>query len=179
MFNNDGSEAEMCGNAVRCIGKYVYERGLTEKTTVTLETMNGSIKILQLFVKNGIVEEVEVDMGTPIFSGPQIPTMSQKAEVVEPLEVADRSFLCHCVSVGNPHCVIFLEEDPFAFPVEKYGIILECHPFFPNRVNVEFAQIVDKKPHSDAGLGKRYGRNLGMWYRNHCNSSGSNALERL
>ena len=144
MFNNDGSEAEMCGNAVRCIGKYVYERGLTEKTAVTLETMNGSIKILQLFVENGVVEEVEADMGTPIFAGPQIPTMSQKMEVVEPLEAADRTFLCHCVSVGNPHCVIFLEEDPFVFPVGKYGKILESHPFFPNRVNVEFAQVVDK-----------------------------------
>lgn len=143
MFNLDGSEGEMCGNAVRCIGKYVYERGLTDKTCVALET-KGGMKYLQLHIKDGIVESVTVDMGEPIFAPAEIPVLSKQNPVIgEMVEILDRSFAFTCVSMGNPHAVAFVE-DVKSFPLEIYGKAAESHPIFPNKVNAEFVEVVDE-----------------------------------
>lgn len=143
MFNLDGSEGEMCGNAVRCIGKYVYERGLTDKTCVALET-KGGMKYLQLHIKDGIVESVTVDMGEPIFVPAEIPVLSKQNPVIgEMVEILDRSFAFTCVSMGNPHAVAFVE-DVKSFPLEIYGKTAESHPIFPNKVNAEFVEVVDE-----------------------------------
>ena len=143
MFNLDGSEGEMCGNAVRCIGKYVYERGLTNQTNVALET-KGGMKYLQLHVKDGIVESVTVDMGEPIFAPAEIPVLSKQNPVIgETVEIVDKSFAFTCVSMGNPHAVAFVE-DVKSFPLEIYGKTAESHPIFPNKVNAEFVEVVDE-----------------------------------
>ena len=132
----------MCGNAVRCIGKYVYERGMTTKNVITLETLGG-IKILQLHVKDGIVESVTVDMGEPVLEAAEIPVLSDKHPVIgETVEILDRKFDFTCVSMGNPHAVTFVE-NVMEYPIEKYGRVSEFHPIFPDRVNTEFVEIVD------------------------------------
>ena len=144
MFNLDGSEGEMCGNAVRCIGKYVYERGLTKKELVHLET-KGGMKILDLHVKNGIVETVTVDMGEPILEAEKIPVKSDMHPVIgQKLNVLDREFAFTCVSMGNPHAVTFVD-DAMNYPIEKYGPAAESDPMFPNKANIEFAQVVDRE----------------------------------
>lgn len=143
MFNLDGSEGEMCGNAVRCIGKYVYERGLTQKETIRLETAGG-MKILNLNVQDGIVETVTVDMGAPILEAAKIPVVSEKMPVIgERVQILDRTLDFTCVSMGNPHGVCFVE-NVAEYPVEKYGKIAECHPIFPNKANIEFIEILDR-----------------------------------
>ena len=145
MFNLDGSEGKMCGNASRCVGKYVYERGLTEKTTVALETLGG-IKILQLHVKDGIVESVTVDMGEPVLEAAEIPVLSDKHPVIgETVEILDRKFDFTCVSMGNPHAVVFTEEEVTALNLEKTGPLFENHEIFPDRVNTEFIHVIDEK----------------------------------
>ena len=142
MFNLDGSEGKMCGNASRCVGKYVYEKGLTRKTTVALETLGG-VKILQLHVKDGIVESVTVDMGEPVLEAAQIPVVSEKHPVIgEVVQLLDREFAFTCVSMGNPHAVAFVE-NVMEYPIERYGRVSEGHPMFPDRVNTEFVEIVD------------------------------------
>lgn len=142
MFNLDGSEGKMCGNASRCVGKYVYEKGLTEKNEVTLETLGG-IKLLRLHITDGIVEGVTVDMGEPILAAAEIPVLSEKQPVIgETVEILDRKFEFTCVSMGNPHAVTFVG-DVAEFPVERYGRAVEVHPIFPDRVNTEFVEIVD------------------------------------
>ena len=129
IFNADGSEAMMCGNASRCIGKYVYEGGLTHKETVTLETLSG-IKTLRLAVSNGIVTEVTVDMGTPEIIKPSIK-----------LEADGQTYTGTIISMGNPHLVIFVTNiNDIDLPA--IGPKLECHPLFPDRTNVEFVQIL-------------------------------------
>ena len=143
MFNLDGSEGKMCGNASRCVGKYVYERGLTEKTTVALETLGG-IKILQLHVKDGIVESVTVDMGEPVLEAAEIPVLSDKHPVIgETVEILDRKFDFTCVSMGNPHAVVFMDgiKD---MEIEKIGPSFESHERFPDRTNTEFVEVVDR-----------------------------------
>lgn len=135
IFNPDGSEGEMCGNAIRSVGKYVYEHKLTDKENITVETLGG-IKQLKLFVKEGFVKNICANIGKPIFN----PEFIQK-----PVWVIDTTFLVTTVSWGNPHIVIYLE-DVMSFDVEKYGKELEnMTSLFPNRTNVTFAQIVDKK----------------------------------
>lgn len=142
MFNADGSEGEMCGNAVRCIGKYAYERGLVRRETMTLQTRAG-VKTLRLTVEDGRVSRVRVDMGAPILDGPSIPALLGEGRIVrQPLEAGGRAFEVTCVSMGNPHAVIFLHEDVDAFDVGRYGPLLERHAAFPNRTNVEFAALV-------------------------------------
>ena len=144
MFNLDGSEGKMCGNASRCVGKYVYERGLTEKTTVALETLGG-IKILQLHVKDGIVESVTVDMGEPVLEAAEIPVLSDKHPVIgETVEILDRKFDFTCVSMGNPHAITFVD-DTDSLKIEKIGPGFEKNEIFPDRVNTEFIQIIDRK----------------------------------
>ena len=143
MFNSDGSEAEMCGNGIRCVGKFVYDKGLTDKTTVTIETLAG-IKTLELNTKEGKVETVKVDMGEPILNPKEIPVISDEEPVKNlMLEVEGRKFKFTCVSMGNPHAITEVE-DTEKFDVEKYGKVLEVDKAFPNKTNVEFIQIVDK-----------------------------------
>ena len=143
MFNSDGREAEMCGNGIRCVGKFVYDKGLTSKTTVSIETLAG-IKTLELNTKEGKVETVKVDMGEPILNPKEIPVISEEEPVKNLiLEAEDRKFKFTCVSMGNPHAITQVE-DTENFDVEKYGKILEVDKAFPNKTNVEFIQIVDK-----------------------------------
>ena len=143
MFNLDGSEGEMCGNAVRCIAKYVYERGLTDKEEITLETLGG-IKVLRLHIQNGVVIAVTADMGEPILAADKIPVRSEKEPVIgEKLHILDQDFAFTCVSMGNPHAVTFVEQVA-QFPVEKYGSLAEIHPIFPKKANIEFAQVIDR-----------------------------------
>ena len=130
IFNADGSEARMCGNASRCIGKYVYEYGLTSKTCLTLDTLSG-IKQLQLHVENGQVSTVTVDMG--------IPTDGARTLREAPIEAGGQTFHGTAVSMGNPHLVIFTEQAE-QIDLPTIGPLLECHPWFPDRTNVEFAQ---------------------------------------
>lgn len=140
MFNADGSEGKMCGNASRCIGKYVYEKGLTDKTEITLETLSG-IKHLKLSVNGGKVELVTVDMGKAVFETEKIPVISDKKEIInEPEKIAGGTEKITCVSMGNPHCVIF-REDIDGLDLEKIGPSYENDKMFPDRVNTEFVKI--------------------------------------
>lgn len=142
IFNSDGSEAEMCGNGIRCFAKYVYEKGLTDKKQLTVETLAG-IKKLELTVKNKTVESVLVDMGEPILQRERIPMLGEPGMVINeilPLDDGAR-FEITSVSMGNPHAIIFVE-DIENFPVSKYGPIIENHSMFPKRTNVEFVQLV-------------------------------------
>lgn len=140
MFNFDGSEAEMCGNGIRCVGKFVYDKGLTNKTQVSIETLAG-IKILELNVENGKVSTVKVDMGEPILSPEKIPVISNENPVKNlEIEALDRKFKFTCVSMGNPHAITIVENVD-NFDVEKYGKVLEIDEHFPKRCNIEFIEI--------------------------------------
>lgn len=143
MFNFDGSEAEMCGNGIRCVGKFVYDKGLTNKETVKIETLAG-IKVLKLNVSNGEVETVRVDMGEPILEPKEIPVDFDK-EPVKGLKInaIDREFDFTCVSMGNPHAIT-LVENTNEFDIEKYGPILEVDEHFPKRSNIEFVEVIDE-----------------------------------
>ena len=143
MFNSDGSEAEMCGNGIRCVGKFVYDKGLTDKTEVTIETLAG-IKTLELHVKEGKVETVKVDMGEPILKPTEIPVISEEEPVKNlKLKAKDKEFIFTCVSMGNPHAITIVKNTK-EFDVETYGKILEVDKAFPNKTNVEFIEIVDR-----------------------------------
>lgn len=144
IFNADGSEAMMCGNATRCIGKYVYDNGLTGKTDVTLET-NSGIKYLKLFVSDGKVESVTVDMGKAILVPHEIPVNSELERFIgQPLEIDGKEWRVTCVSMGNPHAVVFTEgiDD---MELEKLGPKFENHSLFPNRINTEFIEVIDSR----------------------------------
>ncbi len=144
MFNADGSEAEMCGNAARCIGKYVYEKGMTDKTELTLETLAG-IKTLQLFLdeRNNVVS-VTVDMGKPVLEPEKIPTTLPGKQIVNfPVSFDGINYAITCVSMGNPHTVIFTENIA-NMDIEKMGKKIENAPIFPRRTNVEFIEVIDK-----------------------------------
>ena len=140
MFNADGSEAEMCGNGIRCVGKYVYDFGLTNKENITIETKAG-VKRLSLNVEKGKVKEVTVDMGEPILVKDDIPVKTD-GKFVE-LKVLDRDFIFTPVSMGNPHAITFIS-DLDRFDIDKYGKIVESDKHFPNKTNVEFIEILDK-----------------------------------
>ena len=142
IFNADGSEAMMCGNATRCIGKYVYDMGLTDKTEVTLET-NSGIKYLKLFLSDGKVDMVTVDMGKAILVPRDIPVDSDlESFVSQPLEVDGNEYKVTCVSMGNPHAVIFTKGID-ELELEKIGPFFENHKLFPNRINTEFVEAID------------------------------------
>jgi diaminopimelate epimerase len=144
MYNADGTQSEMCGNGIRCVGKYVYDYGLTSKTSISVETLAG-IKYLDLQAENGKVALVTVNMGAPELVPAKIPVKSEKEILIkEPIEVKGKTYEMTCVSMGNPHCVVFVE-DTAAFPLEEVGPEFEKHPVFPNRVNAEFIQILDRK----------------------------------
>ncbi|MCC8169398.1 MAG: diaminopimelate epimerase [Oscillospiraceae bacterium] len=145
MYNSDGTQAEMCGNATRCVGKYVHDRGLTDKTTVTLETLAG-IKILNLNLNDkGEVETVCVNMGQPELNPKNIPIDSELDRFIQqPVEVDGKEYLVTGVSMGNPHAITYID-DVDNLEIEKIGPKFENHKMFPKRINTEFAQIVDRK----------------------------------
>lgn len=144
MYNADGSRSEMCGNGIRCVAKYVYDYGLTDKTNISIETLAG-IKYLDLQIEDGKVKTVTVNMGAPELVPAKIPVKSTKDILVnEPIEVGGNQYKMTCVSMGNPHCVVFVE-DTERFPLEDIGPKFENHEWFPNRINVEFIQILDRK----------------------------------
>ena len=144
MFNSDGSEAEMCGNGIRCVGKFVYDKDLTNKTTVKIETLAG-IKTLILNTKDEKVETARVDMGEPILETEKIPVISTEEPVKNlELEAENKKFKFTCVSMGNPHAITIVENTK-EFDVEKYGKVLEVDKAFPKKANIEFAQIIDRQ----------------------------------
>ena len=132
MYNADGSRGEMCGNGIRCVGKYVYDYGLTEKTDISVETLAG-IKHLEIFPQDGKAQEIKVDMGAPVVSA-----------IDSPIEVNGREYRITEVSMGNPHAVLYIE-DVQGLAIEKIGPCFETHPRFPNRVNTEFARVLDRQ----------------------------------
>lgn len=145
MFNSDGSEAEMCGNASRCVAKFVYDKGLTKKTSFTLETLAGT-KVLNVHLGvDGKVETVTVDMGEPILKGLNIPTIFDKDKVVaQEIEVLGKKVLTTCVSMGNPHSVIFTTGID-SLDLEKIGPSYECHSAFPRKTNTEFVEVISRE----------------------------------
>ena len=143
MFNADGTRSAMCGNGIRCVGKYVYDHGLTNETAITVNTLAG-IKRLELHVEGGTVSSVTVDMGAPVLDAALIPVIADSSPVVAKLiEVVGKEFEMTCVSMGNPHAVVFVE-DTAGFPVEEVGKPFEFHPAFPERVNAEFVQVLSR-----------------------------------
>lgn len=143
IYNADGSEAEMCGNGIRCVAKYVYDHKLTDKTEISVESGAG-IKYLKLFVENGKVAQVRVDMGEPILTPAEIPVVAEGTQVVdEPIEVGGQTWNMTCVSMGNPHAVVFVD-DTEHFELEKYGPLFENHQRFPKRTNTEFVQVLSR-----------------------------------
>lgn len=153
MYNADGSRGKMCGNGIRCVAKYVYDHGLTNKTKITVDTQAG-IKTLQLTVCDGKVSKVRVDMGEPVLIPQEIPVKAsvlgladdrREAIVAQPFTVANSSYDITCVSMGNPHCITFIDEDVRSFPLEAIGSLFEKHELFPEGVNTEFVNIIDKE----------------------------------
>ena len=144
IFNADGSEGMMCGNGIRCVGKFVYDKGLVppEKTTVTIDTLSG-IKTLQLTVMDGKVQSARVDMGAAILKPADIPAVYEGDKMIDaPLTVDGKVWHITAVSMGNPHCVTFVD-DVDGLELEKIGPPFENHPAFPDRVNTEFVKVID------------------------------------
>ena len=146
MYNADGSRGAMCGNGIRCVAKYCYDHKLTDKTSFTIESM-GAVKYIETNVENGEVVSAKVDMGKPSLIATQIPVNINKLKAVdEPIEICGREFKMTCVSMGNPHVVMFIDEHPKDFDLEKYGKAVEGNTdVFPDRVNAEFAKVIDRK----------------------------------
>lgn len=145
MYNADGSRGAMCGNGIRCVAKYVYDNGYTDKTSFSIESM-GAVKYIDVTVENGKVILAKVDMGAPILKAADVPVNSDNEKVIsEKITVADREFNMTCISMGNPHAVMFIDEHPKDFDLDFYGAKFECNTdIFPNRVNAEFAKIIDR-----------------------------------
>ena len=144
MYNADGSRGEMCGNGIRCVAKYVYDYGLTDKTSISVETL-AVIKYLDLTVEDGKVVLVKVDMGKPMLRPEEVPVVSEKEEVIdEPITVDGQEYRMTCVSMGNPHAVVFIDQDVKEFPLETVGVKFENHERFPKRVNTEFVNVLDR-----------------------------------
>lgn len=155
MYNADGSRGEMCGNAIRCVAKYVYDHKMTDQTRICIETLAG-IKYAELSVENGKVAQVRVNMGRPQLEPEKIPVKYQAPQADSgqgrdawspivgcPIEVGHKSYLMTCVSMGNPHCVVYVD-DVDGLELEKIGPQFEHHACFPNRVNTEFARVLDR-----------------------------------
>lgn len=145
MYNADGSRGKMCGNGIRCVAKYVYEKGLTDKTQLTVETLAG-IRKLRLFPEEDRVALVEVNMGEPVFTGERIQVSVSGEPVANArIPVALQDCIITCVSMGNPHCVIFMEEVLESLSIEAIGPAIEHHPCFPDRTNVEFVNVLNQE----------------------------------
>lgn len=143
IYNADGSQAEMCGNGIRCVAKYVYDYGLTDKTEISVETLAG-IKYLRLQVENGKVASVEVNMGAPILESKEIPVAVEESPVVNvPVEVKGKIYHMTCVSMGNPHAIIFMNNVK-DLDIEAIGPYFENHTVFPKRTNTEFVEVLDR-----------------------------------
>ena len=144
MYNADGSEGAMCGNGIRCVAKYVYDKGLTDKKNISIETKSG-IKELELTVEDGKVSLVKVNMGAPILKAKDIPVDVDTEKCKDSdINVDGKDYKITCVSMGNPHAVTFIDEDVKTFPIEKIGPKFENHPMFPDRVNTEFVQVLSR-----------------------------------
>ena len=143
MFNSDGSEAEMCGNAIRCVGKYVFDNKLTDKKNIKIETFAG-IKVLELKIEGNKVAMVRVDMGEPILTPKEIPVEGNRDKFIsEPIEIDGRIYKVTAVSMGNPHAISYVEEVE-NFPLYQVGPKMETNKLFPRKVNAEFVQVIDK-----------------------------------
>ncbi|MGG3311654.1 diaminopimelate epimerase [Paenibacillus sp. 2KB_20] len=141
IMNSDGSEAEQCGNAIRCVAKYVYDHGHIEREEITIETIGAGVQQVRLTVQDGQVSSVRVDMGEPVLNGLSVPTLIDLHPVVNhPIEVDGQDFRFTAVSMGNPHCVIYVD-DAINFDLGEWGPKLEVHPLFPRKINVEFATV--------------------------------------
>ena len=141
IINSDGSEAEMCGNGIRCFARYVYEHGIVPKETMTIETLAGIMGPRMILDAEGRVQQVEVDMGEPILEREQIPMTGSGKAIAETIRIEDRDFVVTAVSMGNPHCVIFVD-DLTDFPLEYWGPRIERSEYFPRKTNVEFVQVL-------------------------------------
>lgn len=145
MFNADGSEGKMCGNGSRCVAKYCFDKGLTDKTEFTLETLAG-IKTLSLQVENGVTKSVSVGMGRAEFASAKVPVIWDGDEVVnQKLSLSSGDWQITCVSMGNPHCVTFIKDSPRTLNLESIGPEFENNAIFPERVNTEFIRVIDDK----------------------------------
>lgn len=146
VYKSNGSIGEMCGNSVRCLGKYVYDNHLTNKTDITVSTPTG-IRFLKLFPgKFGMIEKVKVDMGSPDFTASKVPIIFPKNKLIdEPLEINGIIYHATCLSLGNPHCIVFMEKNINRLNIEKIGSDFEKHPSFPKGTNVEFVHIIDRE----------------------------------
>ena len=145
MYNADGSRGAMCGNGIRGVAKYVYDHGYTDSTQVTIESM-GKIKYIEVFTENGKAVSARVDMGSPILQSKDIPVVCDGEKCInQSVTIGDREFTMTCVSMGNPHAVMFIDESVRDFDLNKYGKIAEGNTaLFPDRVNAEFARIIDR-----------------------------------
>lgn len=144
MYNADGTRSQMCGNGVRCVGKYIHDKGLTDKEIVTVETLGG-IKVLELHLKDGVVDTITVDMGEPELVPEKIPVKTDAAIFKEqPVDVLGKTYLITAVSMGNPHGITFVENTT-NLDLEAIGPLFEHHPLFPERTNTEFIQVIDDR----------------------------------
>ncbi len=144
MYNMDGTRAEMCGNGIRCVAKFVYDKGLTDQRTVSIVSC-GKVKYLELNVENGKVSTVKVNMGAPVLKASDIPVIADGEEVIsEQIEVGGENYKMTCVSMGNPHAVVFVD-DVASLPLEKIGPLFENHARFPKRINTEFVKVLDSE----------------------------------
>ncbi|MBD2846167.1 diaminopimelate epimerase [Paenibacillus sp. IB182496] len=154
IINSDGSEAEQCGNAIRCVAKYVYDNGHAASQELTIETLGAGVQKVQLTVRDGKAERVRVDMGEPVLDGLKVPTTVDTDPVLDhPIEVGGREFRFTAVSMGNPHCVIYVD-DAAGFDLAAWGPLLETHPMFPRKINVEFVT-VKSRSHTDMRVWER------------------------
>ena len=146
MYNADGTRSEMCGNGIRCVGKFVYDKGLTKEEKFTVVSA-GQVKYLELTVEEGKATEIKVNMGEPILQSDKVPVISENAQVIDELiylPETKENYRMTCVSMGNPHAVVFME-DVSGLEIEKIGPYFENHSRFPNRTNTEFVKVLDRK----------------------------------
>ena len=144
MYNADGTRAEMCGNGIRCVAKYAHDKGLTDRARFSIIS-GGKVKYMELTVENGVTKAIRVDMGEPVLAAAQIPVVSDKAEVIGvPVEVGGKTWEMTCVSMGNPHAVVFVP-DTARLDLISYGPLFEHHEMFPKRVNTEFVQVLSRE----------------------------------
>ncbi len=144
IINSDGSEAEMCGNGIRCFARYVYEQGIVKKETMTVQTLAGVLVPRMIVDANGNVTGVEVDMGEPILDRQGVPMIGEGQAIAVPIKVEDTEFFVTAVGMGNPHCVTFVE-DLTTFPITHWGPLMEESRYFPRKTNVEYVQVISEK----------------------------------
>lgn len=144
IYNADGSRAKMCGNATRCVAKYVYDNKMTDREEITLETLSG-IKVIKMTVENGKAASARVNMGEPILEGAKIPTKFDGETVVsQKLTIENKGYAVTCVSMGNPHCIVYTEAPVRTLDLPRIGPNFENHPMFPDRINTEFIRVVSE-----------------------------------